>query len=146
MEASFAIALPRAAYTVPVMREFLGEVLRVNGITEECTFTILLAASEACTNVIDHGAPAATYEVTAHLYDGSCLLSVTHAGPEFAPAHIPAPDLDAESGRGIALMRSLVDEVTFRDTSPGAITVLLRKHLCPGAPADGRPDLAPATH
>ncbi|WP_157515857.1 ATP-binding protein [Nocardiopsis trehalosi] len=133
MDVRFSIALPREAYTVAVVREFVGEALRAHGICDECAFRILLAASEACGNAVDHGAPARDYSVTTHLHSASCVVEISHKGTGFTAARVPPPRLDAESGRGILLMRHLVDEVDFSGSPQGDTTVRLCKTLHQGA-------------
>lgn len=129
MDVRFSIALPREAYTVAVMREFMGEALRTSGICDDCLSDLLMASSEACANVIDHGHPAPSYEVFAKVSGGWCVLEITNTGPGFDPEDVPHPDPEAESGRGILLMRQLVDDVEFGHAPGGATLVRLRKRL-----------------
>ena len=57
------------------------------------------------------------------LDDRDAVRAVRLAGPETPVAQLP------ESGRGLAVMRACVDNVTL-DTSPGRGTVVtLRKHI-----------------
>ena len=54
--------------SVPVMRRVLGDTLRGVGVNEDSVSDILLAATEACTNVVLHAgqsAPAFTVESEA---------------------------------------------------------------------------------
>ncbi|MDA0565928.1 ATP-binding protein [Streptomonospora sp. S1-112] len=145
MDVTFSIALPREAYTVAVMRDFLGEALRSSGICAECRFAILLAASEACANVVDHGFPAVGYQVDARLLPDTCVLEITHRGRRFNPSRVPLPDLEAESGRGILLMRHLMEDVAISGEPDGTTRVLLRKRLaeCAAAPPDHGECVAP---
>lgn len=143
MERRFQVALPRAAYTVPVLRSFLGCALHVHGVCPECQRDILVAASEACANVIDHGAPASDYQVSVSIEQACCVIRITHNGRHFTPTIAPPrPAPDSESGRGIFLMHALMDEVVFDVEPDGRTTVLLVKRLCL-LPAAKRP-LTPA--
>lgn len=131
MDERFLVALPRAAYTVPVLRSFLGSTLQIHGVCPECRRDILVAASEACANVVDHGDPAPNYQVSVRIERSFCTLRITHTGRHFTPAAVPSrPTADAESGRGIFLMHSLMDEVAFDVEPDGRTTVLLAKRLC----------------
>ncbi|WP_283139861.1 ATP-binding protein [Rhizohabitans arisaemae] len=111
------------------MRRVLGDALRSLGVTEGCVSDILLAASEACANVVRHGGPTLRYQVIANVGMGRCVLAVADHGqglPEI-PDHYPPPE--AENGRGIQIMKAVVDEVTF-DSTPGVgTTVWLKKQL-----------------
>jgi len=90
------------------------------GVTEACTSDVEVALSEACTNVLQHAPPAAQYEVRLQLTDDRCVLQVVEVQPDHASRHrrdLPAdgaPASEAEHGRGLLLMRALVDRVGFR--------------------------------
>jgi serine/threonine-protein kinase RsbW len=54
-DVKFCLVFRTEAVSVPVMRRVLGDTLRGLGVDEESVYDILLAASEACTNVLLHG-------------------------------------------------------------------------------------------
>lgn len=137
MGVKFSIVLPRRAYTVSLLRQILAEALSVNGVCGDCQFSILLTVSEACTNAVEHGAPAAEYEVTAEVDDESCLVEIVDSGATFNPDRGSLPDTESESGRGILLMRRLTDEVCFFPARFGGTTVRLRKWLHNGDAHEG---------
>ena len=72
----FCLVLPREALSVPVMRRVLGGTLLGFGADEDCVADILLAASEACTNVLKHGSRSGEYEVSASVGKNACLLEI----------------------------------------------------------------------
>jgi serine/threonine-protein kinase RsbW len=72
----FCLVLPREALSVPVMRRVLGGTLLGFGADEDCVADILLAASEACTNVLKHGGRSGEYEVSASVGKNACLLEI----------------------------------------------------------------------
>src|SRR4051794_28424458 len=78
----FSLALPREAMSIPVIRRVLGDALRGLGVSEDCVSDILLAASEACTNVVKHARQTVRYEVLASIDDEKCVLKVVEMGPE----------------------------------------------------------------
>ncbi|WP_304452357.1 ATP-binding protein [Nocardiopsis sp. YSL2] len=136
MDAAFSLSLPRQAYTVAVVRDVLGTLLHRAGLCRECVDDVLLASSEACANAVEYGTPAREYVVEADLDDDWCELRVSHPGrapddselaARFTRERPPLPGFEAESGRGILLMRYLMDEVAFRGEP--RTTVLLRKHI-----------------
>ena len=140
----------RELLSVPVMRRVLGDTLRGVGVNEDSVSDILLAATEACTNVVLHaGHSAAAFTVAATVDGAACRVEVTDAGrgcrapgglrrrgrartvPETAPPEHDVSDHAAlaESGRGFAIMSACVDEVTLR-TAPGRGTrVVLDKRI-----------------
>lgn len=125
----FSLALPREALSIPVIRRVLGDALRGLGVSEDCIADILVATSEACTNVIQHARTPVAYEVLASVDDDLCVLKITDRGAGLAAEAPPEPAELSESGRGIKIMRALVDDVSF-DTRPEQGTaVYLQKRL-----------------
>ncbi|MBO3750467.1 ATP-binding protein [Streptosporangiaceae bacterium NEAU-GS5] len=112
-----------------MVRRVLGDALRSLGVTEECVADILLAASEACTNAVRHGGPANRYHVVATIGAGRCVVRITDRGHGLMTIPRQYPPPDTEHGRGILIMQSVVDEISF-DTTPGnGTTVRLSKEL-----------------
>lgn len=138
MDAVFSISLPRKAYTVAVARDILDTFLYHAGLCRHCINDILLAASEAFTNAVEHGEAAQEYKVDVEIGPYWCELRISHTGRTtenmvlaelLSTDHVPLPDLESESGRGIVLMQCLMDEVAFEEEP--RTTVLLRKRLAP---------------
>lgn len=129
VDMKFSLALPREALSVPVIRRVLGDALRGLGVSEDCIGDILVAASEACTNVVRHSTTT-EYEVVGRIDDETCKLEITDHGTGFRrPAAGAAVDQDlAESGRGMNIMRALVDDLTLTAT-PNGVSVALCKRL-----------------
>lgn len=138
MDAVFSISLPRKAYTVSVVRDILDTLLDHAGLCRTCVSDVLLAASEACANAVEHSEAAQEYKVDMELGARWCELRVSHTGrgPEnmvlaelLSTDQMPLPESESESGRGILLMRCLMDEVAFEEEP--RTTVLLRKRRAP---------------
>jgi len=135
-DVKFCLMFRCEALSVPVMRRVLGDTLRGLGVDEESVYDILLAATEACTNVVQHsglqngGREVRGYAVVTSVGPVGCQVQVADEGVGTAPrepgrgepgetaiAQLP------ESGRGLAVMRAFVDKVTL-DSSPGRGTVV----------------------
>jgi serine/threonine-protein kinase RsbW len=103
--------------------------MRSLNVSEACISDMLLAVSEACSNAVRHGGPANRYEVTASIGYGRCDVRVVDNGVGLPsmPLHFPPPD--TENGRGLLIMRSVVDEISFGITPGRGTTVHLRKTL-----------------
>lgn len=129
MDMKFSLELPRETLSVPVIRRVLGDTLRALGVTEDCASDILVATSEACTNALHHGGPDRRYEVGVRIGEANCLLKVVDRGEGFDPADIPDTPKDAEGGRGLELMRALVDDVSVDSAPESGTVVYLQKHL-----------------
>jgi serine/threonine-protein kinase RsbW len=152
-DVKFCLVFQRETLSVPVMRRVLGDTLRGLGVDEESVYDILLAATEACTNVLTHGGRKVRgYAVVTSLGAVGCQVEVADEGTGLAsapgipagratpetlpdPGQIPVAQLP-ESGRGLAVMRACVDNVTL-DSRPGRGTVVtMRKRIT-------WPDVAP---
>jgi serine/threonine-protein kinase RsbW len=164
----FCLVLPSEALSVPVMRRVLGGTLLGFGADEDCVADILLAASEACTNVLRHGGRSSEYEVSASLGHNAFFLEIANGASPGEPrtAHYPdakgdvtAPipvngsdgatgsghvDQLQESGRGLHIMRACVDDLTLRGTPGRGTVVSMRKRLTWAPEVNGRPASAPA--
>lgn len=57
MNVKFCLVFPREALSVPVMRHVLGDTLRDLGADDDGVADLLLAVTEACSNVVKHGGP-----------------------------------------------------------------------------------------
>ena len=173
VDVEFCLVFPHEALSVPVMRRVLGDTLRRFGADEEGVSDLLLAVTEACTNVLKHGAPGPRYEIVARIGQRGCLIQVlndergldslmvpaprrpmwdaVHAPARFRrrvagtagrrtprpggrrrqagrPARRPLTEdqmiaMLPESGRGLAIMRACVDDVTL-SSGPGLGTVV----------------------
>jgi serine/threonine-protein kinase RsbW len=132
VEIRMALAWPREELSIPVARRVLTRALEVLGVTEDCAGELSVALSEACSNVVQHAGDNDEYTVTAGIEDGSCVLEVVDHGGGF-PVELPAVVEDAaalgERGRGIQLMRALVDKVTFTNIPTVGTVVHLEKRL-----------------
>lgn len=125
------LALPRDGLSVPVVRRVLSTSLRTLGVEPDVVSDIELALTEACTNVLDHVADGEQYDVSAGITDTECLIEVRDAGAGFDHgsqgfAEAAASD---EGGRGILLMRALVDRVQFESVPGDGTVVHLAKRL-----------------
>lgn len=85
MDVKFSLVFPREALSLGVMRRVLGDTLGALGVAPDCVSDILLAVTEACTNVLLHGGPARAYEVMARVGGSRCLLEVVESGARFDP-------------------------------------------------------------
>ncbi|WP_344586221.1 ATP-binding protein [Actinomadura vinacea] len=128
----FSLALPREALSIPVIRRVLGDALRGLGVAEDCVADILVAASEACTNALQHAPATGDFELAGRVDDDICVLKITDWGRGLRKAPPPAasePADLAESGRGLRIMRALVDDFSIDSAPERGTVVQLRKRL-----------------
>ena len=123
----------RELLSVPVMRRVLGDTLRGIGVNRDSVDDILLAATEACTNVVLHaGQSAPAYAVAATVERSACRVEVSDAGqgcPRRKRGRVRRASDLAESGRGFAIMRACVDDVTLRSAPGQGTQVVLDKRI-----------------
>jgi len=91
VDVEFCLVFPHEALSVPVMRKVLGDTLRRLGADEEGVSDLLLAVTEACTNVLKHGAPGPRYEVVARIGQRGCMIQVLNDQRGLDSLLVPAP-------------------------------------------------------
>ena len=126
MQVKFSLYLPRDAVTVPVARRLCRGAMEELGISRACLHDVALAVTEACANVIEHSSDVDDeYEVTVSVHEEVCEIRVIDTGRGFDHESLSAAmtETTAERGRGISLMKALVDNVSF-DSRPQAGTVV----------------------
>ena len=130
MQIILSLALPRDELTIPVARHIVRNALNEVGVRDECAGDIEVALSEACTNVIQHSGPGDEYRVSLELDPSYCTIRVVDTGHGFDWQSLDdQSDLSAERGRGVELMRALVDTVKFESKPETGTIVHLEKNL-----------------
>lgn len=125
-----SLSLPRETVSVPIVRRLAAQTLRAFGVADDDVDDVQVAITEACANVIKHAASADTYDVRIDLTSERCSLTVVDTGAGFDVDAVPAePGVRAESGRGLQIMRALVDNVAFRSEPRAGAVVHLVKGL-----------------
>jgi serine/threonine-protein kinase RsbW len=147
VEIKFTLQLPRDALSVPVVRRVLATSMGTLGVEPDCIADIEVALTEACTNVLDHAAGDDEYEIVAGIDDNVCSILVVDTGRGFDAAHLGHAEADAtaEEGRGIQLIRAMVDRVDFRSKPDDGTVVHLEKKLAfrEGSPIQQLSDRTP---
>lgn len=100
-------------------------------------YEIMLAADEACANLIEHGyaglTPAAI-NLCIEISPEQVVVEISDRGHHFPPVEPPAPDPEAmlasdkEGGLGIYLMYQSMDEISYRSQG-GLNTLRMVKYL-----------------
>jgi serine/threonine-protein kinase RsbW len=133
MHLQLRLLLPGEERSVPVVRKVLGHALGVLGVERDCLDDVELVISEACTNVLDHAGPQDEYVVLVGIDGRDCTIEVCDEGHEFSPPRTAEAgtliDPDAEHGRGVQLMRALVDDLDFAASDDKGTIVRWHKPL-----------------
>jgi serine/threonine-protein kinase RsbW len=102
------------------------------GVTLDCQGDVALALTEACANVVQHaGGDDNDYEVQIEFTGGICHIRVVDRGEgiDLRDSGRTETILDQDSGRGIVLMRLMVDRIAFESQPENGTIVHLQKRL-----------------
>ncbi len=92
---------------------------------------VVTAVGEAYNNIVLHGYAGrspGSVQMEIESYPDCVRIAITDSGISFDPSQVEPPDLDSlpESGLGIFVMRSMVDEITYVAGSPNLLVLVKR--------------------
>ena len=130
MSIQIVMMLPSEARSVSLARHTLAEGLTLAAVAPDCSLEAQVAMSEACTNVFHHVTVGQNFEVLINIGDLELTMHILDSGQGFPRGHRLAdwPEVEAESGRGMALMTAFTDQASF-ETDHGGGSVRLKKRL-----------------
>jgi serine/threonine-protein kinase RsbW len=133
------LTIPSDPRLLGVARQFIEAVCQVGGLDQRTTDAVVLALHEAISNVIRHAHqnnPAAQMQIRCHLGPGRIEIHVLDEGEPFDLGSVP--DLDPSElrigGRGVFLMRSLMDELSCQPRGQRGNTLRMVKRCDSGTP------------
>ena len=131
MNIDYSVRLPVDAQSLPLIRGLVRQTLQHLGVVAGGIDEVLLALSEACANVIQHAGELEEYQVDVSIDDDVCRISVLDDGGGFDVETVDAepPRSPLDGGRGLLLMRALVDRLAFVQSEDGRHRVTLEKRL-----------------
>jgi len=128
-----SLTLDSVIATVDLIEQTAIDFANRAGFDADTASNIGMVAREAAANAVVHGNqfdPARTVSATFEASVDTILIRIADQGPGFDVANIPDPlapeNLLRSSGRGVFLMRAFMDEVTFRQLTPGTEITLLK--------------------
>ncbi len=115
------LSMPADSNAIAAVADTISETLTRLKVPEQKRFEVALAVQEALANAVVHGCGNdASKNVRCRVKsdpDGRILIIVTDPGPGFSPDNVADPNrhegLYADHGRGVYLIRQLMDEVRF---------------------------------
>jgi GAF domain-containing protein/anti-sigma regulatory factor (Ser/Thr protein kinase) len=112
---------PARPDSLSAVRGVLRRWLLTRGATADEAYDIIVACQEACANAIEHayGPGAADFDVQARHTAGRVEITIRDRGNWRAPR-------GENRGRGLPLMRALMDRVEVRESESGTTVVLVR--------------------
>ena len=117
----FRVEFPTNPEALASMRAVMRRWLRHVGGDDQLVAEIVTACGEAATNAIEHAGGVASFEVSGLMDGPEVVLTVRDYGAW-------RPPRTGDHGRGLSLMRALMDTVVVTPTPEGT-TVRLRRRL-----------------
>jgi serine/threonine-protein kinase RsbW len=116
---------------VPFVRTICRDAMTRLGVTSTCQDDVALAVTEACANVVRHAGGISGYQVAVELSDHWCHIRVIDTGQGIQAEALDRlmPDASDDAGRGLMLMRLLMDRIHFESHPEAGTIVHLRKRL-----------------
>jgi serine/threonine-protein kinase RsbW len=113
-------------------RRWLVRLVLAAAFTPEDAHSLAVAFGEACANVHRHsygGRRDGRVDILVAFGDDRVVVTLDHDGPPFDPSRYVPPNLrrPSESGYGLYLIASLVDDVSFTGTDSGGRVVLVKR-------------------
>lgn len=125
-------AYPPQGASAAQMRRALRAYLSGQALDASVVHDVVLAADEAFINAVGHAEAADDpIRVTARVSEGEASVEIQDGGGGFTMRRSEppsVPDMRRASGRGVFLMKSLMDEVSVR-SGHGGTTVRMVRHL-----------------
>jgi serine/threonine-protein kinase RsbW len=128
------ITVPSSLDQIATVDDFVEGWLRRRNVPEDMIADLAIAVTELVNNAIKHGnKKSPDKRVTVRLYftDGRARATVIDQGEGFDPDSLPNPiaeeNLLKEIGRGIFIVRSLMDRVEFVFPKKGGTEVTITK-------------------
>lgn len=116
---------------MPEIESLVLDAAIKSGLNEEKYNNISLAVAEAISNSMKHGNKndkSKKVTITVQADDEKMIVTLKDEGNGFNPQDIPDPtqpeNILKDSGRGIHIMRSLLDDVRFNFTPNGTEIIL----------------------
>ena len=111
---------------IPEVTDFVFDILNSVSLDEEMLSNLSLAISEALSNAMVHGNkldPNKNVVITVDIFDTKVELSIKDSGQGFKPEEVPDPtkpeNILRDSGRGIFIMQSFVDDLYYNFSEEG---------------------------
>jgi serine/threonine-protein kinase RsbW len=128
---TFELILHSKIAHISKVEKFLYEIREKLGIDEEHFYKLLVATTEAVNNGIIHGNkrdPEKKVILRCTQTDSVLKVSVRDEGAGFDSEKLPDPladeNLMRDHGRGVFLIRSLMDKVEYRHSASGSEVVM----------------------
>ena len=136
---SFPLKIAAEIKQLAAVYDFVRKTAAALELDPAAAYDVQLAIDEAVTNIIRHGYQGQQGEIEIEIQQagGDIVVYVRDEAPPFDPTAVPAPDLtrplaeQAPGGRGILLMRQVMDEASHQLTARGGNELtLIKRGVC----------------
>ena len=132
------LTLPTDLRMLSVARAFVEAVCQAHGLDKPTMHAFMLATAEAVSNIIRHAhrnRPDAQFQMQFRIGSDAFELSFLDEGDPFDLSAVPHMDPTElrVGGRGVYLMRALMDELTCQPRGDRGNTLRMVKHRKPAA-------------
>ena len=121
-----SIRIPSIPTNVKMVETFLLEIYDEVGFEEDLLDRLMVSVTEVVNNAIIHGNksdPGKFVSLSCYCSADKIDFSVRDQGGGFAPDQVPDPlndqNLMKEGGRGLLIIKSMMDDVSFISNSDG---------------------------
>ena len=128
-----ALVLPSAIESVAEIEAAVEGICARAGFDEDTASNIAMVSREAAINAAKHGngfSPDKKISVNLQRSEDGVRICIADEGEGLDPSTLPDPldpaNLLRSSGRGVFLMRAIMDEVHFRQLEPGTEVTLIK--------------------
>jgi serine/threonine-protein kinase RsbW len=128
---TFSLTLPSELRMLSVARGFVEAVCEAHRLDRATTHALVIVTGEVVTNIVRHAhqhRPGSQLELHLHLQPDCVVMTFRDEGEPFDLAAVPElpPGELRIGGRGIYLMRTLMDELTCEPRGAGQSGNVLR--------------------
>jgi serine/threonine-protein kinase RsbW len=136
------LRLPSESGSVTAARRTVECALEAVDVDAQTRGELALAVSEACSNVVQHAGQVRGYSVSVTTDDDRCVVEVADDGRGIDADRLTdrLPDLAFDRGRGLHIIRAVMNEVHLSSgPAGGSIIRMVKRLLQPRRATDERP-------
>lgn len=116
---------------LPEIEDFIQTLLKEQNVDDEKINAVVLSVAEAASNAILHGNKNDKKKkvfILMEVDDEKVIIRIKDEGKGFDPSKVPDPTIPEnilkDSGRGIHIMNTFLDKLTYKFTDSGTEAVL----------------------
>ena len=133
---TYKLEIPSTQNHLAQADKFLEQHLRRRGLDDDLIADLAISATELINNAIVHGNrldPDKIVKIILEFQNDHLTISISDQGSGFEPSEIPSPIADEnllkEAGRGIFIVRSLVDDLQIEKNPEGGTRMIIIKKI-----------------